>query len=978
MHIGSHKNGVSGHRWNGLIDEVRIYTRALTEAEIQAAYQSEYTLVMSNGGTSPSPLFTPSFAFSLTNSGNLSVTQGSVGFKTVTATLTSGMSQPVSFSLKGLPQGTAASFASTSCTPNCATTLTISTNGTTPAGTFPIIVSATGAAVTETSTFSLTVLPMATTQVASTGLVGQWKFDEARGATVSDSSPSGRNGTISGDPVFVPGISGNALDFNGNDAVSVPFILNPAASKFTALAWAYARAEDVTGGENIILVQDNGSGTGRVWLGRTLSRSGAKLFTYLGGRYLGTSTPLAFNYWYLVAVVFDGHEVKLYINGVKEAGTARVPEPSNGGLRIGSHKNGSSGARWNGLIDEVRIYNRALSDIEIRTTYQNESSIGAKPVPLYTNTFNFALSNLGDKSVTAGSSVTNEIHADIVAGSSQQVAFSAKGLPPGATASFSSVSCTPNCSSILTIATTGLTPAGNFPINVSAVGGGVTKTAAFILAVVLPLSTPTPDGVNSTGTVYYISPDGSDSNPGTRSQPWRTWSYALNKTRLKPGMTLIAKNGRYDTSVHGGMTPNCHNTLGNMNNGTASEPITVKAENERLAYIRITSEHSGIALSNCSFWIVEGFRVESENLKNQADPKNNILIAGSHHNILRRNLVNRTNAYFSVSPILLRFATHNLIEENEIYNFQRHGIIASDGSSNIFRRNYVNSRHRSDIFDPSCPGAYGRCPLSNVQKDWGDGGISIYPGNDNIVENNIVEDNYIGFQVIGTGGEGNRNKFLGNVCFTASVCAATGASTSGGTYPADTKWENNVVFNYQEWGFYMQGIGMPEIISSTAFGGTGFQARNEEGNAPNLMTLFIRNSLAVNGAYGFRGGGLSVNGLFQHLNSFNHTTADYAVANLQNAITIDPQLGSCKLWIPDNSPMKRRGANGADIGANVLYRYENGVLTTQPLWNPVTGEFPHGAIVPGINDIAGSSAFDVHQRLNINTNGCSFPIGYAR
>jgi hypothetical protein len=96
-----------------------------------------------------------------------------------------------------------------------------------------------------------------------------------------------------------------------------------------------------------------------------------------------------------------------------------------------------------------------------------------------------------------------------------------------------------------------------------------------------------------------------------------------------------------------------------------------------------------------------------------------------------------------------------------------------------------------------------------------------------------------------------------------------------------------------------------------------------------------------------------------------------------DALTIDPQLGTCKVFIPSGSPMKGADKNGGDIGANVLYRYENGSLTNQPLWNPVTGEFPHGAIVAGVNDIAGSSAFDVHKRLNVNTNGCLLPAGYG-
>ncbi len=67
---------------------------------------------------------------------------------------------------------------------------------------------------------------------------------------------------------------------------------------------------------------------------------------------------------------------------------------------------------------------------------------------------------------------------------------------------------------------------------------------------------------------------------------------------------------------------------------------------------------------------------------------------------------------------------------------------------------------------------------------------------------------------------------------------------------------------------------------------------------------------------------------------------------------------------------------GEEIGSNVIYRYIDGELADGPLGNPVTGEFPHGALVEGINDIAGDSVFDVHVRLNVNTNGCRLP--YAR
>ena len=112
-----------------------------------------------------------------------------------------------------------------------------------------------------------------------------------------------------------------------------------------------------------------------------------------------------------------------------------------------------------------------------------------------TSSFNFTLANSGDKSVNAGSSVSNAVTATLSSGSSQAVSFTASGLPSGATGSFSSASCSPTCSSTLTISTSGSTPTGNFPITVTSSGGGVTQTTAFTLTVsstvVSTVATPT-------------------------------------------------------------------------------------------------------------------------------------------------------------------------------------------------------------------------------------------------------------------------------------------------------------------------------------------------------------------------------------------------------------------------------------------------------------------------------------------------------
>ena len=123
------------------------------------------------------------------------------------------------------------------------------------------------------------------------------------------------------------------------------------------------------------------------------------------------------------------------------------------------------------------------------------------------SSLDFSLSNSGNKSVTAGSSVTNSIIASLISGSTQPVTFSASGLPSGATASFSSTSCSPSCSTVVTIATSGSTPAGNFSVTVTSTGGSVTKTTAFTLSVsaavasTVATATITPNGGTYTGSV---------------------------------------------------------------------------------------------------------------------------------------------------------------------------------------------------------------------------------------------------------------------------------------------------------------------------------------------------------------------------------------------------------------------------------------------------------------------------------------------
>src|SRR5215467_3712136 len=78
------------------------------------------------------------FDFSLSRAGDTSVKAGSSVTNTIAASLVSGTSQQISFSVAGLPSGTMTSFSQGNCSPSCSTQLTISTSIATAAGSFPI------------------------------------------------------------------------------------------------------------------------------------------------------------------------------------------------------------------------------------------------------------------------------------------------------------------------------------------------------------------------------------------------------------------------------------------------------------------------------------------------------------------------------------------------------------------------------------------------------------------------------------------------------------------------------------------------------------------------------------------------------------------------------------------------------------------------------------------------------------------------
>ncbi len=195
-------------------------------------------------------------------------------------------------------------------------------------------------------------------------LMAHWALDETEGLVAADSTGT-HDATLIGNPLWQPtgGQIGGALLLDGSPcSVMTPFVCNPAAGPFSAFAW-------VKGGGpgQVILAQTKGA----CWLKaadlqeivKTTSLQGALMTEVKGARGapLFSPTIITDGAWHRVGLVWDGRDRILYLDGVEVARDRQTAlAPSAGGLQIGAGSTLAPGTFWTGLIDDVRLYNRAV------------------------------------------------------------------------------------------------------------------------------------------------------------------------------------------------------------------------------------------------------------------------------------------------------------------------------------------------------------------------------------------------------------------------------------------------------------------------------------------------------------------------------------------------------------------------------------------------------------------------------------------
>ncbi len=472
---------------------------------------------------------------------------------------------------------------------------------------------------------------------------------------------------------------------------------------------------------------------------------------------------------------------------------------------------------------------------------------------------------------------------------------------------------------------------------------------------------------------FFISPNGSDSaNTGeTSSSPWRTFAFTLPK--LNPGDTLILSDGTYSANSTGDLFIDC---AGNSKNGTATSRITLRAANERKALLQDSGVSNPLLLVNCSYWTLEGLTVQGGDFAN-ATYSELVSLKESNGIIVRRFLIHRDNRYKNSALLFLR-VNNSLFEENELYLYHRYGLQLASGSNNYFRRNFANSRSHADIVNGF--------PSANGETSRGDAGFNIYgsaKASFNVFENNISEGNGGGYYLNAYYQVIDQTYFYGNISLHDSQGFFVNSGPGAQNMTTNLLAEHNTIIEPRDIGALISSAkGTVFKNISLLFGqNSGLLVyKNSESPGDNIYSFSGENILSV----GKKGTGINITADIQtwtihssdsFMNSTNYSPT--SSSNFTNALSRDPAIGSCRVWIPVNSPLIGLGKNGANIGASILYRYEGGSLTKEPLWNPVTGQFPCGAVVSGMNDIVGNSCNDVHLRLNINSNACAFPPDYA-
>ena len=325
----------------GSIDEVSVYSRALSAAEIQSIYNADGA-GKCTGPTAPSILVQPA---------NQTVTVG----VNVTFSVTASGTAPLSYQWRKDGNNLVSSTSAT---------LFLASPAAGAAGGYDVVVTNVVGSVTS-SVAVLTLLPVPTNCVPPpSGLVGWWL---AEGNALDQAGTN--NGTLVGNTTYGVGRVGQAFMFDGNgDGMAVGNASNLRLQDFTVEAWVKRASTSIVsyGAAGAAVIFGYGSGGYALML----DSSGHPDFGQLDvGGIIVSAIAITDTNFHHFAVTKSGSAVVFYVDGVAYPAAAyNATFASASGAAIGA-RGDTLGNSFLGSIDEVSVYNRALAVTEIQSIY---------------------------------------------------------------------------------------------------------------------------------------------------------------------------------------------------------------------------------------------------------------------------------------------------------------------------------------------------------------------------------------------------------------------------------------------------------------------------------------------------------------------------------------------------------------------------------------------------------------------------------
>ena len=198
-------------------------------------------------------------------------------------------------------------------------------------------------------------------------LVGWWRLDEESGSVAGDSSGNENNGTVYG-ATWVDGKYGKALSFDGiDDYVDCGAMDVIETNVVTLMMWMYRNVNPA--GPRIICDKGTASGLSFEEI------PGGTVLSYIHNAGMQSFGVIPINTWTHLVMTADGVNKKIYKNGVLLDTIAFNQAITDGNFSLGGR---ASTLNFNGIIDEVRVYNRALSAAEIQESFQKRPNFSSK------------------------------------------------------------------------------------------------------------------------------------------------------------------------------------------------------------------------------------------------------------------------------------------------------------------------------------------------------------------------------------------------------------------------------------------------------------------------------------------------------------------------------------------------------------------------------------------------------------------------